>query len=90
MNIPSQPDSDTIEADIVALIAKEAGVPPNDLDVEDNLLTSGLVDSIGMVRIIAQLEEQLGVTVPPPDLVPENFRTIRVMAVYMAGLVERS
>ena len=83
------PGTEAIEADIVTLIAREAAVSPEELDVEENLLTSGLVDSIGMVRIIARLEEQLGVTVPPPDLVPENFRTIRVMAIYLAGLAAR-
>ena len=90
MNVSSRPSAHDIETDIVALIARHAAIEPSDVDVDDNLLTSGLVDSIGMVRIIARIEEQLGVTVPPPDLVPENFRTVRVMATYLAGLVERA
>ena len=75
-----------IESRIVASIAEQAGVDPASVEVEENLLTSGLVDSVGMMRLIADLEEQLAVSVPPPDLVPENFRSIRVMASYLATL----
>lgn len=54
-----------------------------DVDLDENLLTSGLVDSVGIVRLIAHVKERLGVSVPPTDLVPGNFRTIRVMSTYM-------
>lgn len=75
-----------IAAQIVARLAEHAGMEPVEIDAEDNLLTSGLVDSVGMMRLIADLEEELGVSVPPPDLVPENFRTVQVMARYLDGL----
>ena len=58
------------------------------LEPEDNLLTSGLVDSVGIMRLIAHLKERLDITVPPTDLVPTNFRTIRIMAAYMQGRQE--
>jgi len=53
---------------------------------DDNLLVSGLIDSVGVVRLIAHVSDRLGVDVPPTDLVPANFRTIRVMASYLDGL----
>lgn len=52
-------------------------------DRYENLLSSGLADSAGMV---AHIRDRLGTTVPPKDLVPENFRTIRAMAAYLQGL----
>ncbi len=58
------------------------------VDPDENLFTSGLVDSVGVVRLIAHLKDQLGVTVPAPDLIPDNFRTVRVMATYMQGLLD--
>ena len=77
-------------AEIEALIAEFIrqmwdGEESMEIDLDENLLTGGLVDSVGIVRLIAHLKERLGVTVPPTDLVPENFRTIRVMAAYMLG-----
>ena len=75
-----------IETLIVTFIRDEmVGEPDLDVDLDENLLISGLVDSVGIVRLIAHLKDQLQVDVPPGDLVPENFRTIRVMAGYMAG-----
>lgn len=56
------------------------------VDPDENLFTSGLLDSVGIVRLIAHVQTQLGVNVPPPDLIPDNFRTVRVMAAYLRGL----
>lgn len=75
-----------IEELITGFVGDElGGGEPGDVDPEENLLTSGLVDSVGIVRLIAHLKERLNVTVPPSDLVPANFRTIRVMAAYLHG-----
>ena len=37
------------------------------------------------MRLIAHLESALGIKIPPADLIPQNFRTIRVMAAYLAS-----
>jgi acyl carrier protein len=75
-----------IETLIQAFIRDElAGDEVVELELNENLLTSGVVDSVGIVRLIAHLREQLQVTVPPQELVPDNFRTVRIMAAYMHG-----
>ena len=56
-------------------------------DPEESLFASGLIDSIAIVRLVAHVERELDVTVPAPVLVPDNFRTIRVLASYLAGLM---
>lgn len=80
--------SDRIESLIVDFIRDELtdGGPEGVPAVDENLFSSGLVDSVGIVRLIAHLQNELAVTVPPPDLVPANFRTVRVMAGYMQRL----
>ncbi len=79
-------ESDAIEAIIVDFIrgalARDESMT---IDPTENLLTGGLVDSIGIVRLIAHLQEQLNVTIPPTDLVPENFRTVQIMVAYLGG-----
>jgi len=84
--------TERIESLIVGFIQDELtdGVAVDAIDRDENLFASGVVDSVGIVRLIAYLKEQLGVSVPPTDLIPENFRTIRVMATYMHGLVASS
>jgi len=59
------------------------------VDPDENLFTSGLLDSVGIVRLIAHMQTHLGVNVPPTDLIPDNFRTVRIMAAYLQGLGDR-
>lgn len=78
-----------VEAIILAFLRDRAlGDEADALDVDDNLLTSGLVDSVTIVRLIGHVEERIGVSVPPTDMVPENFRTIRAMAAYLSSLLD--
>jgi acyl carrier protein len=49
----------------------------------DSLISSGLLDSIGLLRLVLFLEERFGVKVADGDLVPENFETIERIASYV-------
>jgi acyl carrier protein len=42
----------------------------------DTPLEAGLVDSLGMTRIVSFLEEEFDVTIENRDMVPANFRTV--------------
>lgn len=57
------------------------------IDPEENLFVSGHVDSLGIMRLIAHLETELALEIPPADLVPDNFRSVRVMAEYLSRAV---
>ena len=74
-----------IEEIISAFLRRELLRAEDRIDPDENLFTSGLVDSVGMMRLIAHLEQTLQLKVPPTELVPENFRTVRVMAAYLQG-----
>jgi acyl carrier protein len=58
----------------------------DNLDVEENLLTSGMIDSHGIMRLIAYIEETFGLQVPPIDITLENFRTITLIADYIHSM----
>lgn len=65
---------------------------PERIAADENVLTSGVIDSVGIVRLTAHLSETLGVEIPPADLVPANFRSPRAMGEYLegrAGTLER-
>lgn len=82
----SQASIESIESMIVEFIAGSlARDEASTLDRDENLLTGGLIDSIGIVRLIAHLQDRLDVTIPPNDLIPDNFRTVAIMAAYLAG-----
>ena len=46
------------------------------VDVNESLISSGVLDSLALLRLIAFLEEQMGVTVDDHEVIPENFETI--------------
>lgn len=40
------------------------------------LMETGVIDSLGVIRIVGFLEDELSVRIRDDDLVPENFSTI--------------
>lgn len=46
------------------------------IDPTESLISSGVLDSLALLRLIAFLEEQMGVTVEDSEVIPENFETI--------------
>ena len=55
------------------------------LSADASLIESGIVDSLGILRLVAFIEENFSVVVDDIDVVPENFDTINAMN----SLVER-
>lgn len=57
--------------------------PDYALGDSDELLLSGLVDSLGAMRLIAHLESLYEFKVPPEDVLIEHFESIEAMAQYL-------
>jgi acyl carrier protein len=47
------------------------------LDDDESLTDSGIVDSLGVLRILAFLDESFGIDLSSEEIKPENFRTVR-------------
>ncbi len=60
-----------------------AGATDTAISNSDDLLGSGLIDSMGMMRLIAFIEERFGIQVPPEEMVLEHFMTINDMEAYL-------
>jgi acyl carrier protein len=54
-----------------------------DLAEDDDLLLSGLVDSMGVIRLVAFIEQEWGLPVPPEDVTIDHFLTIRAISGYL-------
>ncbi|MEM9884813.1 MAG: acyl carrier protein, partial [Bacteroidota bacterium] len=50
---------------------------------DEDLLTSGLLDSMAAMRLIGFLEEEFEVSVPPEDMVIEHFITVDAIGAYI-------
>lgn len=53
------------------------------LGLNDSLLESGVVDSLGVLEIVAFLDEQFAIKVNDDELIPENFQDITAIASFV-------
>lgn len=56
-----------------------------DLDDEQSLLDSGVIDSTGVLEVIAFLEQTFGISIADEEIVPENLDSINNMTRYLAS-----
>lgn len=58
-----------------------------DVEISDSqeLLLSGVLDSISVIRLISFVEEFAGIVVPPEDLLPENFGSFDLIQRYLSS-----
>ena len=52
---------------------------------DESLLGAGAIDSLGVLQLVAKLEERYGISVSDDDLMPENFDTIHAIAAFVAA-----
>ena len=58
-------------------------VNASELDVEHDLLADGLIDSLGVLKLIAWIEERFDLAVGDDDLDPDNFRSITAIDTFI-------
>ncbi len=52
---------------------------------EDSLIDAGIIDSVGVLELVAFLQRRFGVEVMDADLVPEHFDSIAGMARFVGA-----
>lgn len=55
-----------------------------EISPQDDLLGSGLVESMGMIKIISFIEQQFDIAIPAQDMTIENFLTVEAMVNYIS------
>lgn len=72
---------------IADFITKELAIGrAKELHPDDDLLATGVLDSLGLMQLVLFIEERLGVKVPDEDVVIENFRSVSALTAYLARL----
>jgi acyl carrier protein len=54
------------------------------------LLESGIVDSTGVLEVVAFLEQAFGIAIPDVDMLPANLDTIGRMASYVQRMQNKA
>ena len=73
------------------IVVAEAGVNNGrkSLDPDENLLAQGIVDSLGVIKLIVSLEEKFGIEIMEEDVVPENFQSLSCLARFVEQKQEK-
>ena len=72
-----------LAADLIALIERESAAIDEPIVPETDLLLTGAVDSLGVIRIVDWLEEQLAIEIDPADVILEHFISVEAMVAYV-------
>ena len=55
----------------------------DELDSDFDLLTGGVVDSLGLLKVVAWLEDEFDISVDDSELGPDSFRTVAAIKEYV-------
>jgi len=70
---------------IVAFIESKLLDSSAKIEFDEDLLNTGLLDSIGVVKLIEYLEGEFDVSIPPDDMVIEYFVSVNAIEQYLSS-----
>lgn len=73
----------TIKHYILNNLLAESG--RTEIGLDESLISSGILDSMIVLQLVAFIEDQFGITVEDEELTPDNFETIN----QLRTLIER-
>lgn len=58
-------------------------VPADSLAADYDLLSGGVLDSLGLLKVIAWLEDRFDVVIDDVEIEPDNFRTVAAINAFV-------
>ena len=74
-----------MKEELQRFISKDLLSGQHEVGFDEDLLLQGLVDSVGLMRLVEHIEGKLGIKVPPQEFTIENFGTINALCDYLQG-----
>ena len=53
--------------------------PDVDFATAEDLIDDGVLDSLDIVSLVAEIDSEFGITIPAEEIVPENFNFARTL-----------
>lgn len=70
---------------IMDYVGSELLVDPElGLDEHEELLMTGRVDSMGVMRLVSFIDKEFSITIPNEDLVVDNLRSVEAIDEYLS------
>lgn len=76
-----------LEQELLTHILKEhlPGEAPDSLKPDDDLIGSGILDSLAMIKLVTYLEQHYGIVVGAEEMSPDNFESVVALAKFVAA-----
>lgn len=69
--------ADDIRGNLLTFIRTELARGVTDVDVEkESLIETGVIDSVGIMKLVDHLETAFGVSISDDELLPDNFEDL--------------
>jgi acyl carrier protein len=76
-----------LRSDILQFVKTDLGGSQSvNIDENTNLIQSGVLDSMGLMRLIDYLEQRANIRVPDAEVLPDNFKTVAEIEAFAARL----
>ena len=62
--------------------------PGEEVSTSDSLVDSRILDSLAIVALVAELEEEFNIVIPAVEIVAENFNSVDALNDLLSRLVE--
>ena len=62
--------------------------PDIEMETREDLVDAGILDSLDIVNIVAEMESAFDVEIPVEEVVPENFNSVSAMEKMVSRLKE--
>lgn len=72
---------DSIERVLLTEIA--AGIDKKSLDPDEDLLDQGIIDSLGIMKLIVFMEDTFNMKIDDGEIVPENFQSLNSLVTFV-------
>jgi acyl carrier protein len=59
------------------------GSTHTELDLNQPLISSGILDSLALLQLMSFIEQQFGVPVQDGEVIPDNFQTIKRISTFI-------
>lgn len=53
--------------------------PDVDFATAEDLIDDGVLDSLDIVSLVAEIDSEFGITIPAEEIIPENFNSARAL-----------
>jgi len=68
----------------VSLLQRKGNLPP-DFDDSTDFIADGIVDSIGIIKFVLEIESRFGIEIFDADIEAGEFRTLQGLAAMIAA-----